>query len=147
MRQSATALIVGPLLVVGILLAALISGCARVETYELKVRLDDSLRMYAKALRWGNPQAAAALVRHRDGSAVQPGRGFPPGLQVTGVNVVPMQQSADAHETLVAVRIEYIDPDSLSVRTYEGAEIWWYDPDTHRWYLDGDLPDLGLPAR
>jgi hypothetical protein len=126
------------------LIAAVLSGCARLEAHEMDTRLNDSVRAYSKAIRWGNFRLAARHVRHRDGS--QPVIPVYSGeLRVIGVNADPGKITGEPEDTPVPLRVEYVDPRTSRVDVFETTQIWWYDPTVLRWFVDDDVPHLGKP--
>ena len=40
----------------------------------------------------------------------------------------------------VTVEISYYHIDQGSVRTIEDVQLWWYQEESERWYIDGDFP-------
>lgn len=118
------------------------SGCAGIENKSRVVKLDQTVRLYADSIRWGNFETAASLVRRRDGTTSVMTAAIPAGLRVTGYasNVLSVNEQGD--EAKVVTSFSYYFTSTSSVRDISHTDLWWFDPTIERWFMDGRLPDF-----
>ena len=118
------------------------SGCA---TFEKENRLRDltqSVRLYENSIRWGDFSVAAGLLRRRDGGVTSATVNVPQEVRVTAFASKIIAVNDEVTEATVTTRFDYYLPDSGKVRTVSESDLWWFDPDTQQWYLDGELPNF-----
>jgi hypothetical protein len=104
---------------------------------------DDTMKHYGAALRWAHESSAAAFVRHRDEEAESPvAVVFDPNIRVTDYDIKSIAFSADNTEAIVTAKLSYFATDAGIVRVVTDRQVWWYDPEAERWFLDGDIPEV-----
>jgi hypothetical protein len=118
-----------------------LTGCAKFEHKERQIRLDQAVRVYADSIRWGNFDTATGFIRPRDG--------MPPALstnlgdvRVTAYASRILHIDETSHEAQVTASFDYYNVNSGTIRSTSQTVLWWFDPVTERWYLDGTLPDF-----
>lgn len=119
------------------------AGCAKIEMESRAIKLDQAVSLYADSIRWGNFDVAAGLLRRRDGGATSATVKVPAEVRVTayGSRILDMNDARD--EATVATQFDYYFPDTNKVHSISQTDLWWFDPATEQWYMDGSLPDFG----
>ena len=122
----------------------LVAGCAQISERKRDNTLRDTLRTYAKYVRWGYYLEASTFIKRRDEDA-QP-KVSPSDLENIRVTryEVASQRPLDetGNEILVVAAVDAYSTGSGVVVTQRYDQLWYFDPQTGRWFLDGDLPDL-----
>ena len=130
------------LLIVAVISLTAASGCATFEKESRLRGLDQAARLYENSIRWGNFNIAAGLLRRRDGGVTSATVNIPEEVRVTAYASEVVAVNDDVTEATVATRFDYYLPDSGKVRTVSQSDLWWFDPGTQQWYMDGGLPDF-----
>lgn len=120
----------------------MLNGCGRIEQKEREIGLDKAVRLYVDSIRWGNFDTAAGFIRPREGT--------PPALDMTNLGDVRVTAYSSTiihvdetiHEAQATAAFDYYNVNSGRVRSVSQSLLWWFDPGTERWYLDGTLPDF-----
>ena len=133
----------GKMLVVAVVTTAAGASCAKIEMENRAIKLDQAVRLYEESIRWGNFDIAAGLLRRRDGGATSATVKVPAEVRVTAYSSSILNINDSLDEATVATQFDYYYPDTNKVRTSSQADLWWYDPGTEQWYMDGRLPDFG----
>lgn len=118
------------------------SGCARIEKESRANGLDQAVRLYENSIRWGNFDIAAGLLRRRDGGATSATVHVPAQARVTAFASEIIAVNEEFTEATVTTRFDYYFPQTGKVRTTSQTDLWWFDPGTAQWYMDGSLPDF-----
>ncbi len=133
------------------LLAAVLmqSGCATMEKRDRMTKLEDSLNAYGNALRWGRFEEASQYRVDRDKKPYPPRLDLEDWERLKVVSYEILRQAVDdtASETVVGAVIRYYRDDVGRVETLRDEQLWWYDDEQERWFLDGDLPRFPVPLR
>lgn len=118
------------------------SGCAKIEMKSRAIKLDQAVRLYADSIRWGNFDVAAGFLRRRDGGAISATVKVPANVRVTAYasNILSVNEAGD--EATAATRFDYYFSGTNKLRTVSQTDLWWFDPDTEQWYMDGGLPEF-----
>ena len=99
--------------------------------------LNDTVRFYNSAIRWGDFAGAASAIRPRDGEPVTVDHSHLTGVRVLSNDYRLNSASPEALEAEMVAVFKYQLPDSASVRTATQQADWWYDEKLERWFLDG----------
>lgn len=126
--------------VAGLLLV--VAGCAGVRSEARANALTSSVQRFGNLLRWGETDAAMAMLRHVDGTPVAAHPRRLSGVRVTQVVIGDSRVDAEAMSATVQVRLGYYRDADGVLRSWSGEQHWWFSPEDRRWYLDGDFPDL-----
>ncbi|HSS63739.1 MAG TPA: hypothetical protein VLS27_04845 [Gammaproteobacteria bacterium] len=129
-------------LVMALVAVAAASGCAKIEKESRSLKLDQAVRLYADSIRWGNFDIAAGLLRRRDGGATSATVKVPAEVRVTSYASGVLSVNEERSEATVATSFDYYFPDTNKLRTISQTDLWWFDPGTEQWYMDGSLPDF-----
>ena len=137
--QDAPVVAIGVLvLLVVITMAA--TGCASVNERKQLQLFDDQTNQYRKAIRWREYGIAASMRNLREGDVEPINTDALREVRVTRYQVVRREVSADKNEAAVIAVIDFYHERENSIRTITDHQIWWYDEDKKRWFLDGNLP-------
>lgn len=120
------------LLVFGVMLLA---GCS--VTPDRRTLLDDTLRAYQRAIRWGEFTTAVTFA--------------PPGarkldlkrlahIKVTEYDQTGGQLSSDGNHLVQFVKISYYDTDDMVEKTLVDRQKWEYNAKHARWFITSGLP-------
>lgn len=125
-----------------ILLALLLSACAGVGSE--KNKLEETLYLYAGAVRWGEVEQ---IIAFHDPKGLEES---PPSdlelerwrqLRVTGYRSRAREPQPDGSIVHYA-EIEFMNRHTLITSSLLDREVWRYDEDAKRWWLVSGLPDL-----
>lgn len=130
------------LAVLAAVFTAAASGCAQIEKESRLLKLDQAVRLYADSIRWGDFEMASGLIRRRDGKVSSMTAGRSPGVRVTGYASTISSVNEEHNEATVATSFDYYFPDTSRVRNVSQTDLWWFDPSTEKWYMDGSLPEF-----
>ena len=131
-----------PLLTCLVLLAGLLSGCADLQHKEKTKKLEQAVRSYIHAVRWGDLGAAASYIRPKEGTLKPPDLAGLKGLRVTHYDYAIGSKVEGASEALMTAAFDYYFEDTLSVKKAYQQVLWWWDPQVENWFMDGELPDF-----
>lgn len=129
-------------LVMVVVAMAAASSCAKIKKESRALKLDQAVRLYTDSIRWGNFDVAAGLLRRRDGGATSATVRVPAEVRVSAYGSSILSVNEERNEATVATSFDYYFPDSNKVRTISQTDLWWFDPGTEQWYMDGSLPDF-----
>lgn len=128
------------LVVIAIALAGA-NSCARVEQKSREAKLNQVVRLYADSIRWGNFDTAASLIRRRDGGSAAAAM-IPADIRVTAYASGILAMNEERNEATVATSFDYYSPTTNKIRTISQTDLWWFDPATGQWFMDGSLPEF-----
>ena len=124
------------------LIAALLGGCADLQQKDMTKKLDQAVRSYIHAVRWGDLGAAASYIRPREGKLKAPDLAKLKGLRVTQYDYAIDSKFEGDEEALMTAAFDYYFEDTLSVKKAYQQVTWWWDPMVQNWFMDGELPDF-----
>jgi hypothetical protein len=124
------------------LIAGLLGGCADLQQKDKTKKLDQGVRAYIHAVRWGDLGAAASFIRPREGTLEPPDLSKLKGLRVTHYDYAIDAKSEGATDALMTAAFDYYFEDTLSVKKAYQQAVWWWDPEVENWFMDGALPDF-----
>lgn len=127
--------------------ALVVAGCAGMRTEARSEALTTTVQRFGKLLRWGETEAALAMLRRPDGRPVAAHPQRLAGVRVTRVVIGDSQLDAEAMHATVRVRLGYYREADGVLRSRVLEQHWWFSPGERRWYLDGDFPDLAGAGR
>jgi len=124
------------------LITGIFTGCADLQHKDQTKKLDQAVRSYIRAVRWGDLGAAASYIRPREGTAKPPDLSKYKGLRVTHYDYAIDSEEQGAPEALMTVSFDYYFEDTLSVKKVYQQATWWWDPQVENWFMDGTLPEF-----
>ncbi|MEQ8496667.1 MAG: hypothetical protein RLW42_20825, partial [Gammaproteobacteria bacterium] len=126
-------------ILLGLLVALVLAGCAEVPLVAKRSRVDDfdaAVKTYGKLMRWGYFDEAAKVLRARDGSTIEADLARVARYRVTRYDVGSKLVADTGREGRVLASIEYYDVDTGVVQELRDEQYWWYDDSEQRWFLD-----------
>jgi hypothetical protein len=124
------------------LIAGMLGGCADLAHKDQTKKLDQSVRAYIHAVRWGDLGAAASFIRPREGTVKPPDLSKLKDLHVTHFDYAIDSKTEGDPEALMTVKFNYYFEDTLSVKDVYQQATWWWDPEVENWFMDGELPEF-----
>lgn len=118
------------------------AGCASYERQSRTVRLEESVQLYAKAVRWSDFEQASAFLLPRDGKLPTTDPALLKAVRVVSDDFRIGAASPEATEATMVATFKYQFVDSAVVRTVVQNATWWFDAGTNSWFIDGGLPDF-----
>jgi len=125
--------------------AVLLSGCKIADAYQDQRRsqaLENTVKVYIKAVRWGDYAGAAGLVRNRDGSVPEIDLASLADVRVVKSDHTLAATAPQDTEATMFATYEYYRDESTVVRRVSQQGTWWYVAPEDRWYFDGGLPEF-----
>lgn len=108
------------------------------------VDLEDTLRAYDRAVRWGNYQMIPAF-RSKDKADEVLDYDRLKSIRVTGYSQKQFRVSDKGTEADQIVEIRYYDENVAREKVEIDSQKWNYDDDSNRWVLISDLPKFIYP--
>lgn len=122
--------------------AGALIGCAGGLPKDRLVTLEDSVQAYVSGIRWQHYELLATLIRPRNGQPKPVSREFMDNVRVTGYQVQGRRLAEDGLTAKVTVEFNYYHLDDSLIQSLTAQQDWWYEEQSKRWFLDGDLPDF-----
>lgn len=122
------------------------AGCSSTSSLGKKSRansLDLAADSYRKLIRWGYFDEAAKYLRAKDGSVTAPDLDTTARYRVTAYAIRSQLAADTGDEARVLAVIEYYEIDSGVINLLTDEQLWWYESETERWYLESGLPAFG----
>ena len=123
-----------------IAVAGFLTGCQATCENIRAADLKTTVLLYLQSLRWGNYGTAATLIRRADGSLPHRDVTLLDGLRLTHFDFEILGGEAGAVRAGMIATMDYYWEDQGNVRRIVQQADWWWDQETERWYLDGNLP-------
>ena len=120
----------------------MLNGCARIEQKEREIGLDKAVRLYVDSIRWGNFDTAAGFIRSREGTPPALNMESLADVRITAYSSRIIHVDETIHEAQVTAAFDFYNVNSGRIRSVSQTLLWWFDPATERWYLDGMLPNF-----
>jgi hypothetical protein len=108
------------------------------------VELDDTLRAYDRAVRWGNYQMIPSF-RSKDKANEVLAYDRLKSIRITGYSQKQFRVSDKGTEADQIVEIRYYDENVAREKVEIDRQKWTYDTDSNRWVLISDLPKFIYP--
>lgn len=130
-----------------LVLLLVLVACGRVGAIadrEHLTALNDSLRYYTVALRWGHMHDVLAFHARSDGS--RPAE-VPTGHEdftVTRALLMQVLVDEEQREAVVEIRVECVNDATATVKSRTFRHIWWWDKQSKRWFNGSDFPAFWL---
>ncbi len=121
----------------------LLNACVTEKVKEQKKAdsLQTTLYNYSSAIRWNYFDEAYSFRKYEKGEYPKPPKNLA-NVRVTAYDVLhpPTLMVEDVAVQLVEIRYYFID--SQRVRAVRNKEVWIYDENAERWYLDSPIPEF-----
>jgi len=130
-----------------IMAAVLLAGCQGLKSRDRQVLLQDSIRQFGKAVRWSDFDYARDMTSPRGAQEAAPDKAFLSQIKVTAWSAGTPIVNDEVTEAVVPVEISFYHEGSGLIRTFVQSQSWWYEEQSNRWLLDGDVPDFAAALR
>jgi len=117
---------------------ALLVGCKSIGEHKQADALQEVLRNYEAAIRWGSLAQTRAFLtpEQRDTASFE----VPKDLRVTHYEVVQGPAMLGRDRAVQTAIVQYVFEDSQVVRELTDSQLWIYDTAGEAWYLSSPLP-------
>jgi hypothetical protein len=123
---------------------ALLVGCSTLSKKNRTNELDETLKYYNTALRWGHYDTALGYCRPPEGGARSVDGQYLENIRVTGVVEKSRVLSDDASRVLSKVEYRFYHVDQARENRVLDEQTWVYDEESGQWLLEGSLPDFRI---
>ena len=129
-------------LIMGIVLVA--TGCSSVEVRSKAEVYNDTVKNYAKLLRWGFYEDAYDYHRLKDKEAELNEVDFEAlkDVRITSLKMKSKTMDDEAMEGEFRFSVDYYNNYSGYVHSLSVRQAWWFDREAESWHVDGQFPDL-----
>jgi hypothetical protein len=127
-------------IIIIILTAILLQGCAAIDDSKKTISLDQTLYFYESAMRWADFTAANSLRRYEGEPAPATYPARLTRIKITGYDVLNTVPSDDESSVYITVKISYYDEDNLKLTSVTDNQVWQYDAGQDSWYISTPLP-------
>jgi hypothetical protein len=128
-------------LLVILAIAALLTGCGAGNRHRLD-QLDQAVIRYAQALRWGRYEDAQEFHLTRTGERKRIDLEAMKHIRITGYVIQEKTMNDDLMEADVTGVIDYFNDSRGTVRQVPLRQTWWFESDSKRWFVSGELPEF-----
>ena len=123
-------------------LLMVLTGCASMEKSQKTDSLKSESRQFAKALRWGDYEAAIIRTRLPEGEKMDVDLDYLKNIRVTKAETSPPLMSDDLMEGEVILYLDYYHELRNSVNSMTVKQSWVYDEEQEQWYCETPFPDF-----
>ena len=124
----------------------LLSGCYNIGVSKRNNQYEKTTNSYRIYLRWGEYEKAAAFVKMRNGTPRELDLDYLKEIRITRYEIINEFINVDEEkfpeEIVVDLDIDFYSESTLTVKNLRYQQVWWYDVEEERWFLDSDLPDF-----
>ena len=131
-----------PRVLLVVFLAVALNGCATIENQTRSTQLGHRAKLFVKAVRWGEFQVAADMLRRRDGERTSLDPKAYEGIRVTSETYALAASDPGATEASMSAEFEYTRGQSVSLKKLRYDALWWFEPESKQWFIDGSLPEF-----
>jgi hypothetical protein len=127
------------------MLGLLLGGCGNLQGQKRVNSLTDTLNSFRILMRWGQYEDAMAYIRYRPGRIEERKEIDLEELkQVRLASYDMLEQIMTPEETEADVKVvmTYYHEESNVLHSLSQRQLWWYDEEKKRWFLEGEFPDL-----
>jgi len=122
----------------------ILPACAHVKEQKSLERLDDTQKLFMKAMRWKSYDMAASVIRFKNPSRMLAPIAGLSNITVTSYELIASRPNLEEGVAVSYVLFDYIQDDTGRVYSVKHTQNWWLDEESKRWYLASDMPDFKL---
>jgi len=123
-----------------ILLSLLFTGCSTVSDKHKAMTLNTTIRAYESTIRWADFDTASGFIDRDKVEDPGPDPEVLKGIKVTSYQSTIVNVSEDGTEAEVIASIRYYNDRRMSVVDLTDHQVWHYDEELKRWFLEVPLP-------
>ncbi len=117
-----------------------LTGCASLSDMKRMDDLNETVKTYEKMVFWSEFDAALSFRDPEKIDENQPDMDSLKKVRVTSYKVKRFIATTDKSQVRQIVEISYYRMDNVSVKTIQDQQLWVFNPDAQRWYLQSELP-------
>lgn len=118
-----------------------LGGCSVVQDKQREIHLENTLKIYQKALRWGDFETVLALYHPQPAPLDTALLARLKNIKITRYTET-QHYSPSTTEYYQKIELHYYQPPGITEKHHSYHQLWRYDETTQRWYIDGDPPAL-----
>lgn len=103
-------------------------------------KLDEAIKQYNIALRWAMHDTLDSYHVTREGVRNQLDRKAIENIRITAFRITNKELDDEITEATVQGEISYYRNDVGTLNTLAYEQIWWYDENLKRWFMESDFP-------
>jgi len=123
-----------------IVIVTLMTACNAYQVNKRVNDLDDSITHYGAALRWAEHQDLYSYYMSPNGTRPPADLDSFQEASVTRVKVTEKIINENYTEAIVKTTVTYYIKIQGSIRELKLDQKWWYDKNSKKWFIDGELP-------
>ena len=120
----------------------LISACGSLTEFRRLEKLDETIRAYEQAIRWSEFDYAMIFLKPSEREKNPPDESFYKRIKVTHYKIKKTALSEDETRLVQIAEISYYKIDNMTVKSLSDHQLWEWDAQDKRWYLNSGLPDF-----
>ncbi len=125
----------------------LTSGCGRIESRGQANKLEQSVKEYFSALRWGLYREAVSYHVTRDVKFAEVDLDQLEKIEVTSFDIIsktiiPSTEEDGINEAIIEFEISYYTKDQGTLREISMSQIWWYNAKIKHWLIESNFPEF-----
>jgi uncharacterized lipoprotein len=127
-------------LLIIISLVSLLTACQSLGERKRAQSLQDTLRSYEATIRWSSGQQTAKFQAPETANT----NALPEvkNIRVTSYEVVQGPTMLDEKRAVQVAIIQYVFQDSQVVKELADQQVWLYDEEDEKWYLNSQAPEF-----
>ncbi len=123
----------------------LLSSCASLDNKKQANKLEQSLRQYSAALRWGRYRDAANFHITKEEKLTKVDIDYLENFSVTSVEFISKtiildSKTDNAKQALIIFEVSYYHEAEAYVKKLKLNQTWWYNQATERWLIETGFP-------
>lgn len=121
----------------------LLTGCLieNIQKQKQADALEATLSSYSNAVRWGYFDHAYNFRKSEKGKYPTPPERLKE-IRVTSYDVIHPPTMVEEDIAVQQVVIKYYHTESQRLKSLQDRQVWVYDSETQRWYLDSPMPEF-----
>ena len=121
--------------------ATLLAGCKAGDSYRVDL-LDQAIVHYSQALRWQRYEDAQEYHMTHEGERKRIDQQALKHIRISGYQIEGKTMSDDLMEAEVVGTLEYFNDSRGTVQQAPMTQHWWFEPESKRWFVTGELPQF-----
>ncbi|PCI21632.1 MAG: hypothetical protein COB62_02935 [Piscirickettsiaceae bacterium] len=125
-----------------ILVVVMTSGCAHLSAEKKFEKLQATQKLFWKSLRWKSYDTAVSVIRFRNPARQLAAIDDLDKITISNYEETASLPTAEEDVYTIVVLFSYVQNETGRLLQVKHKEIWWYDKESKRWFLDSDMPNF-----